>query len=537
MWRHFKPISILIALIFLIGVIVPVSSSNPVHRVVNAADDTYLWELDDGKWVSCGEGEFEGQGKMLYSLILLPNIIPDIKIQVNTGDKTVKCSYSGNEQDDLEYHSLSGKTDFTMTGTYSSADGMKGQYTYKANITGTTKSTGVVDNTVISVKGSFTGPKDLSEGDYTITFGPGAATQTDNDGTDSFTLPFWTARFRASSSQAPAASPPPQSPQPDEPEVTISGGRIIRGNGFTYVNNDGDKPVTCQINSKYSNLKITMKKNSAVFLPVKVDPPLPDATNLPQVAALNKEWQERQNAVTKGLGSKLTWEEMEKLRFENGLICNGMHISPDLPNISKEESKEMMRRYCVEVESKNTGEPTVIGTNQGVVIVNETEFVIEQDSTISTVKMLQGSVEFISMSTGKSTIVSTGEKCSATETGLGNKEKFDVNAEIAEWSDTESTSDSGSTKKEYGVKISMPKCFIATAAYGSELAPELDTLRAFRDKVLMQSEAGRAFVETYYLLSPPLAEFIAKHENLRALTRFMLDPIVYMLKETRCQWE
>lgn len=87
-------------------------------------------------------------------------------------------------------------------------------------------------------------------------------------------------------------------------------------------------------------------------------------------------------------------------------------------------------------------------------------------------------------------------------------------------------------------KIGPFKCFIATAAYGSETAAELYTLRSFRDKVLMQSEMGRAFVDTYYRFSPPLADFIAGHEGLRTFVReCLLDPLVNMLKQTRGQWD
>jgi len=41
-------------------------------------------------------------------------------------------------------------------------------------------------------------------------------------------------------------------------------------------------------------------------------------------------------------------------------------------------------------------------------------------------------------------------------------------------------------------------CFIATAVYGDRNAPQVKTLRQYRDDVLMQSAPGRAFVKFYY---------------------------------------
>ncbi|MDP1953647.1 MAG: CFI-box-CTERM domain-containing protein [Polaromonas sp.] len=69
-------------------------------------------------------------------------------------------------------------------------------------------------------------------------------------------------------------------------------------------------------------------------------------------------------------------------------------------------------------------------------------------------------------------------------------------------------------------------CFIATAAWGSALDPHVDALRRFRDRYLLSNAAGRAFVEGYYRHSPPLARLIAGDDNLRALTRSLLTPLV-----------
>jgi len=73
-------------------------------------------------------------------------------------------------------------------------------------------------------------------------------------------------------------------------------------------------------------------------------------------------------------------------------------------------------------------------------------------------------------------------------------------------------------------------CFIATAAYGSYLAPEVMVLRAFRDECLLTSKAGGAFVDWYYQISPPVAAFISEHEMLKCAVRWGLTPVVYAVK-------
>ena len=70
-------------------------------------------------------------------------------------------------------------------------------------------------------------------------------------------------------------------------------------------------------------------------------------------------------------------------------------------------------------------------------------------------------------------------------------------------------------------------CFIATAAYGSYLAPEVMTLREFRDRYLMTNRIGKSFVAWYYRASPLAADLIASNESLRCVVRLGLTPIVY----------
>jgi len=66
-------------------------------------------------------------------------------------------------------------------------------------------------------------------------------------------------------------------------------------------------------------------------------------------------------------------------------------------------------------------------------------------------------------------------------------------------------------------------CFIATAAYGDPDAPEVESLRRFRDDHLLPNPVGHAFVRLYYRWSPPLARAIARRPRLRLAVRRALD--------------
>jgi len=73
-------------------------------------------------------------------------------------------------------------------------------------------------------------------------------------------------------------------------------------------------------------------------------------------------------------------------------------------------------------------------------------------------------------------------------------------------------------------------CFIATAAYGTPMAAELDTLRAVRDTYLLDNAAGAALVDTYYRVSPAIAQVVAKSPLAAVTIRLLLLPVIYMAK-------
>ncbi len=76
-------------------------------------------------------------------------------------------------------------------------------------------------------------------------------------------------------------------------------------------------------------------------------------------------------------------------------------------------------------------------------------------------------------------------------------------------------------------------CLIATATYGSELSPEVQFLRGFRDRQVLATFAGSEFMEAfnawYYSFSPSVANFIANNPTVRVAVKILLYPLIGIL--------
>ncbi|MDI6743520.1 MAG: hypothetical protein QMD11_12365, partial [Smithella sp.] len=69
-------------------------------------------------------------------------------------------------------------------------------------------------------------------------------------------------------------------------------------------------------------------------------------------------------------------------------------------------------------------------------------------------------------------------------------------------------------------------CFIATAAFGSALAGQVEILRQFRDRYLLTNAFGRKFVAWYYRIGPGAASYINGKPLAKAAVRVALYPLI-----------
>lgn len=74
-------------------------------------------------------------------------------------------------------------------------------------------------------------------------------------------------------------------------------------------------------------------------------------------------------------------------------------------------------------------------------------------------------------------------------------------------------------------------CYVATCVYGSYDCPQVWTLRRFRDNTLAETTLGRAFIHTYYAISPTIVKWFGKTQWFKKMWHGVLDRMVQRLND------
>ena len=76
-------------------------------------------------------------------------------------------------------------------------------------------------------------------------------------------------------------------------------------------------------------------------------------------------------------------------------------------------------------------------------------------------------------------------------------------------------------------------CLIATAAFGSEMAPQVQLLREIRDNTVLQTESGALFMTSfnqfYYSFSPVIADYERENYTFKEAVKLALTPLLTSL--------
>lgn len=88
----------------------------------------------------------------------------------------------------------------------------------------------------------------------------------------------------------------------------------------------------------------------------------------------------------------------------------------------------------------------------------------------------------------------------------------------------------GQVKSKLKNNKSEGACYVATAVYGSYDCPQVWTLRRYRDYTLAETWYGRAFIKTYYAISPRIVKWFGNTEWFKKMWQGKLDRMVAKLQ-------
>lgn len=92
--------------------------------------------------------------------------------------------------------------------------------------------------------------------------------------------------------------------------------------------------------------------------------------------------------------------------------------------------------------------------------------------------------------------------------------------------------------KQYDTSYKAPEvptssssgCYVATAVYGSYNCPQVLVLRCYRDDVLSRTWYGKAFIQSYYAISPTIVKWFGNTNWFNYIFRNILDKFIENLK-------
>lgn len=108
-----------------------------------------------------------------------------------------------------------------------------------------------------------------------------------------------------------------------------------------------------------------------------------------------------------------------------------------------------------------------------------------------------------------------------------------TNVAVEESVDTKSTQNDFVPQTSQNTQKSDGGCLIATATYGSELAPQVQQLRELRDNHLLQTESGTSFMnyfnDVYYSFSPVIADYERESPLFKEAVKITITPMIASL--------
>ena len=163
--------------------------------------------------------------------------------------------------------------------------------------------------------------------------------------------------------------------------------------------------------------------------------------------------------------------------------------------------------------SDNTGETYYLFAKMALAFIESVENIIKVDDQIDYWKMIYEQRKYLVTNVGLTVDARNKNRELALSVGNTIHEK-----------DPSFTVDTIAEVQKGG-------CYVATAVYGSYDCPQVWTLRRYRDNTLAETWYGRAFIHTYYAVSPTLVRWFGDTEWFKKMWRGKLDRMVKNLQD------
>ena len=228
-----------------------------------------------------------------------------------------------------------------------------------------------------------------------------------------------------------------------------------------------------------------------------------------------------------------------------GTIDNYGGITMDRP---RQDVENDFDDYIIIENHGTINNYSFFGASTGTIINNHGKITNERDFLLSTLNnnvgatfqnSEEGMTEITRELNNKGTIINNGESsfedpfCSGTINNFGTiignsltSERCDSSKNTINDSNEMSNSEQENDKEGGG-------CLIATAAYGTELAPQIQFLREIRDNTVINTASGAAFMtgfnQFYYSFSPAVADLERGNPIIREMIRVFITPMISTL--------
>ena len=174
-----------------------------------------------------------------------------------------------------------------------------------------------------------------------------------------------------------------------------------------------------------------------------------------------------------------------------------------------------------------TSTKTLNSTLSTTETTSSTSFITSSTSTSTTTTSTSTSFSYTSTT-------SVTNSSTSTSTSYTNTETISSTTSTTSTTSLTQSTTSTSTIASTVTVAKFPSCLIATATFGSELSPEVQLLRGFRDNEILRTAAGSGFMVAfnawYYSFSPYVAGYLSTHSVERTVMKGVLYPLIGILK-------